>query len=241
MILRMFTIDAYPLVNQENAGSVSRGVGYHTCMAFAFPRPRSRLIRILDAVVVLWLVGWIVLALFVAREVRDLRQLSDTVVISGQAVEETGDVLASLSSVPFVGDRVGRLADEVRSAGRSAQLSGRESRDSTQDLSILLAVAIGLVPTLPLLGLYAPLRISWTREARAVRAALRRGDDRGLSEFLARRAVLTLPYDELRAVSADPFGDLAEGRFDALAQLELARLGVDGERRLPSRAIRRAH
>jgi hypothetical protein len=223
---------AYPLANEVNAGSFRAPEGTKEAMALAFPRAGARLIHVLDVVIVVWLVGWIVLALLVAREVRNLRQLSDTVVVSGIAVEQTGDLVASLSGVPFVGGQVGQVADRVREAGRSAQVSGRDSRDSTEALSVLLALAVGLVPTLPLLGLYAPLRIAWTRESRAVRRALRDApDELALREFLARRAVATLPYHELRTVSADPFRDLDEGRFEALARLELGRLGIDGHDR----------
>jgi hypothetical protein len=198
-------------------------------MGIAFPLPGVRLIRALDLAVAVWVVAWVVLALLVGREVRDLRQLSDTVVVAGVAIEETGDLVESLGSVPFVGGRVGEVANRVRAAGRSAQASGRDSRDSTENLSILLALSIGLIPTLPLLGLYAPLRVTWTREARAVRRALAASSpDPVLKEFLARRAVLNLPYQELRAVSPDPFRDLEEGRFDELAARELERLGLRG-------------
>jgi hypothetical protein len=203
-------------------------------MAVAFPRAGARLIRLLDAAAILWVAAWIVLAVFVGREVRDLRELSDTVVVAGVAVEETGELLRSLGSVPLLGGQVAEVADRVQEAGRSAQSSGRDSRDSTEDLSILLALSIGLIPTLPLLGLYAPLRIAWTREARAVRRALAAAPgDPVLNELLARRAVANLPYDELRAVSANPFRDLDEGRFDALAQRELERLGLLRRTRLP--------
>src|SRR6266508_4939939 len=74
-------------------------------MGIAFPVPGVRLIRALDVAVAVWVVAWIVLALLVGREVRDLRELSDTVVVAGIAVEETGDLVESLGSVPFVGDR----------------------------------------------------------------------------------------------------------------------------------------
>jgi hypothetical protein len=196
-------------------------------MALAFPRAGARLIRVLDAAALVWLATWIVLGLLVAREVRNLRELSDTVVVAGVAVEETGDLLASLEGVPFVGSQVGEVAGRVREAGRSARASGADSRDSVRNLSVLLGLSIGLIPTLPLLGLYAPLRIAWTRETRAVRHALAaRPGDPVLTEFLARRAVGTLPFQELQAVTPDPFKDLKEGRFDALADRELERLGL---------------
>jgi hypothetical protein len=196
-------------------------------VGIAYPAPGSRLVRLLDIAVLVWIAGWLVLALFVAREVRDLRELSDTVVVAGVAVEDTGDLVDSLGSVPFVGGQVGQVADRVREAGQTAQVSGRESRSSIDDLSVLLAVAIGLVPTLPLLGLYAPLRIAWSRDAREVRRAFELdASDPVLLEILARRALLTQPYERIRAVTSDPSRDLEQGRFVPLAELELERLGL---------------
>jgi hypothetical protein len=196
-------------------------------MGLAFPVPSARLIHVLDVGVVAWVAAWIVLALFVGREVRDLRELSDTVVVAGVAVEDTADLVGSLGGVPFLGDQVGEVAAEVRAAGRSAQASGRDSRDSTENLAVLLALSIALIPTLPLLGLYAPLRISWTREARAVRRAVAADpSDPVLQRFLAHRALLNLPFQEVTAISPDPFRDLDEGRVEALANRELSRLGL---------------
>jgi hypothetical protein len=196
-------------------------------VGIAYPAPGSRLVRLLDIAVLVWIAGWLVLALLVAREVRDLRELSDTVVVAGVAVEHTGDLVDSLGSVPLVGGQVGQVAERVREAGRSAQVSGRESRSSVDDLSVLLALAIGLVPTLPLLALYAPLRIAWSRDASAVRRAVESdASDPVLLELLARRALLTQPYERIRAVTSDPFRDLEQGRFTPLADLELNRLRI---------------
>ena len=113
-------------------------------MGIAFPRSNARLMHVLDAVVVLWVAAWIVLAVLVGREVRNLQELSDTVVLAGVAVEDTGDLVAALEGVPFIGSEVGDVASRVREAGASAQESGRESRDSTENLSVLLALSIGL-------------------------------------------------------------------------------------------------
>lgn len=200
-------------------------------MGFAFPTAGVRLIRVLDVVAACWVVLWLVLAFLVGREVRDLRDLSDTVVTAGVAVEQTGGLLRSLESVPFVGGRVGDVAAQVEAAGRSATVSGRESRDSTEDLSVLLAVSIALIPTLPLLGLYLPLRWTWTADARAVRRALKRTPgDPLLAEFLARRALSNFSYDRLLSVSSQPYRDVEEGRYAELATLELERLGIRDSR-----------
>jgi len=196
-------------------------------MGFAFPTAGGRLVHVLDVATAAWVVLWIVLALLVGREVRNLRELSDTVVTAGVAVEQTGGLVRTLGNVPFLGDRVSKVADQVEAAGRSAQVTGRDSRDSTENLSVLLALSIALIPTLPLLALYLPLRITWTRDARAVRRALRaRPDDPLLKEFLARRAVANFSYDRLLSVSEHPYRDLEAGNHSALACLELQRLGI---------------
>lgn len=198
-------------------------------MGLAFPSAGARLIRLLDVAAFVWVALWIVLAVFVGREVRDLRELSDTVVSAGAAVEQTGGLVRTLGNVPFLGAQVSDVAKQVEEAGKSAQVSGRDSRDSTENLSVLLALSIALIPTLPLLGLYLPLRWAWTNDARAVRRALKRAPaDPMLIEFLARRAISNFPYDRLLAVSPQPFRDLEEGRYDSLARLELDRLGIRG-------------
>jgi hypothetical protein len=196
-------------------------------MGLAFPSAGARLIRLLDVAAFVWVALWIVLAVFVGREVRDLRELSDTVVSAGAAVEQTGGLVRTLGNVPFLGAQVSDVAKQVEEAGKSAQVSGRDSRDSTENLSVLLALSIALIPTLPLLGLYLPLRWAWMNDARAVRRALKRAPaDPMLIEFLARRAISNFPYDRLLAVSPQPFRDLEEGRYDSLARLELDRLGI---------------
>jgi hypothetical protein len=123
-----------------------------------------------DAVVVLWVAAWIVLAIFVGRQVMALRDLSTTMVKAGVAVRTTGAALEGFGSLPLVGGDVRRVAAQARSAGASAVESGRKTRGSVRRLAVLLGIAVGLVPTLPLLVVYVLLRERW-RRARAVRAA----------------------------------------------------------------------
>ena len=44
--------------------------------------------------------------------------------------------------------------------------------------------------------------------------------------YLANRAVATRGFRELQRASADPVGDLASGRYEALAKLELDHLAL---------------
>jgi hypothetical protein len=151
---------------------------------------RSRSLVLTDAVVVMWALVWSVLGVVVVREVRQLEDLSDTVVSAGQALDQTGDGLRGTSaglreahralqfveSLPFVGreieenleeaaDRIDNIAREVEVTARSAEESGRSSKESVEDLSLILGLAVALVPTLTLLAVYAPLRFVRVRRA----------------------------------------------------------------------------
>jgi hypothetical protein len=76
-----------------------------------------------------------------------------------------------------------------------------------------------------------PLRRAGGRERRALKRALAESPrDPHLEEFLAHHAVQHLPYDTLRRVSDDPWGDLRRGSFRALANAELTRLGLASRR-----------
>jgi hypothetical protein len=196
------------------------------------PSASGRLVRVIDAILVLWVVAWIAIGLAVARDVRNLTALSDTVVQAGTAVGETGRALRALDGLPFVGDRIGRVAGQIDAAAAQAVRSGRESRDSVQSLSVLLGFSVGVIPTLPILAMYVPFRISRAREVRAIRkAAVRAQGDPMFEEYLAHRAVENLPYHRLREITPNPWRDLEEGRHSVLADAELDRLGLRRARR----------
>ena len=188
----------------------------------------ARAMRLLNVAVVVWALFWIGVAAGTAYEVNALRTLSDTVVQSGKAVQTTGDALSSLGGIPFVGSQLRPLAGQVSAAGRMAQYSGNSSKTTIDVLAILLGIAIGLIPTVPLLALYVPLRRSWRRDRRAVATAVSQWDgEPGLEEFLARRALAHLPYAELRELSHDGSHAFEDEARDRLAAAELHRLGLD--------------
>jgi hypothetical protein len=114
--------------------------------------------RKMDLFVALWVVAWVTLAVFVARQVLVLRDLSDTVVKAGVAVRSSGTALGTLRGLPLVGTQVRTVADQAREAGRSAILSGRKTRSSVDTLAILLGIGVGASGTLPALAFYVPLR-----------------------------------------------------------------------------------
>jgi hypothetical protein len=195
----------------------------------------GRAVRILDAALLVWIGVWIWMGVAIGHEVSNLTSLSDTVVTAGQAVRDTGQALKSLEGIPFVGDRIAPIERQIADAGNSAVASGQQSRGDIEDLAFLLAFAIAVIPSVPLLALYVPFRVSRLLDVRTIRRAARRSaSDPAFEEFLARRAAENLPYHRLREVSPNPWRDLEEGRYRPLAKAELARLGLERlAKRLP--------
>ena len=193
--------------------------------------PSGRLLAALDVGAVVWVVVWVVLGIVVAGVVRDLTGLSGTVEQVGAEVERAGAALSLAGDAPIVGETLGDAlslpAETIQGAGTTAREGGAESTATIEALSLMLGIAIAFIPTAPLLFAYLPARVDRAREVGAVRAAAdRAGGDPHFQELLARRAAVALSMRRLTAVSPEPWRDLAEGRFEPLADAELERLGA---------------
>ena len=197
----------------------------------------ARAMRLLNVAIAVWAAFWIAIAAYTAYEVSELRALSQTVVKAGVAMESTGHALVGVSHIPFVGGRIAHLAAQTIAAGASARASGASTGTTIDQLAVLLGIAIGLIPTVPLLALYVPLRVSWRRDRRAVRQAVAQWDgEPGLEAFLAQRALAHLSFQELRGLGYDGTDDAAANA--ELAAAELRRLGLA---RSPRRSRERVH
>lgn len=152
--------------------------------------PARRLTTILrDALLLLLLVLFAWLGLKVHDSV-------DKLSVLGSGVKKVGD------SVPFVGDPVRDL--------------GERGEDSVHDLANLLGLVTFGVPALLVLWKILPDRIAQIRSLTAAARVLRASDDPERRRALAQRAAFSLPYGQLLVYSADPLGDLAAQRYDAL-------------------------
>lgn len=184
-------------------------------------------VRLLDGLVMFWLVLWIVVGVWSGIVIWQVSDLGDTITNSGDTLGVAGKALTALGQVPVVGDSAGQLGAQVAASSADIAARGGEIKSQLRELALLLGVSIVMMPTTPVVGLYLPLRIARRREQRDVRDALRaHGRDPGLDRYLAERALRTLPYAAVRAVSDDPWADIAVGRTRALADIELRRLGL---------------
>lgn len=187
----------------------------------------ARTVALADGIAVFWVVLWLVVAAVTAAGVWRLSGLSDTAEVSARAVDRAGAALQRLGELPVVGDGPDGLGDEVRAAAGDIERSARQTRGDVRRLAIVLGLSVFVIPVTPVLGLYLPLRLERRREVSALRRALGGGGpDPALQAWLAGRALHTLTYDQLLKVTRDPAGELAAGRTAALAELELARLGL---------------
>jgi len=185
----------------------------------------ARTVRLLDGLLVAYIVVWVVLGVLIAVDIRAQAELSDQVTRVGGALTDIGESLDMVSAVPLVGGGVGELADRVLDAGESVQQSGRDSRAALERMGVVVGLAFIAVPLMLVLPVYLPLRLAWRREVRAVAGALA-GAGPDLDMILARRGLATMPYERLLALGGDPWERLDADVVRALADAELTRLGL---------------
>ncbi|MEP7334596.1 MAG: hypothetical protein ABI717_02340 [Actinomycetota bacterium] len=121
-----------------------------------------------DVGLAIWALVWIGMGFFVYENVRGLAELSVPVIKASRALDETAEGLDRISSIPLIGDaaNLDAIKARVREVGMEARASARESRENVRTLAWLLGISIALVPTLPLLAIYVPVRRDWRRRTR---------------------------------------------------------------------------
>lgn len=193
-----------------------------------FPRPDQatpRQVRLIGAVVALWAALCMAVAAWVGLDVHRLDQWSTVLDSTGSTLETTASALDGLRGNAAVGSEAGLAAAELRSVAAQSRTSASYSRSSIHQLSYELALALGLIPSLPAVVAFGRFRLSRARERQALMEALCDASRRGLVvRYLAERAVENLSHHELLPGTA---GLSVHERRARLAEAELARLGLD--------------
>jgi hypothetical protein len=187
----------------------------------------ARSVRWLDIGVVVWVVVWVGLGVLLWHDIRAQVQLSTDVVKVGSAVKDTGQALGVVGGLPLVGGSIGSFADRIEKLGTEVATSGQNSQAGISRIAVIAGLAAGILPAALALFLYLPVRVRWRRYVKSVAEALPgSAGDPAFEQYLARRATDTLPWDRLRDLSGDPWRAIADGDYRALADAELARLGL---------------
>jgi len=187
----------------------------------------ARAVRRLDIIVGVWIAVWVVLGVVVWHDIGAQAQLTTDVIKVGTAVKDTGKALGVVGGLPLVGGQIGDFAERIEGVGAEVEGSGISSRDAVRRSAVAAGLGIAVLPAVLVLALYLPARLRWRRDVQAIATALPgSADDPAFQEYLARRAVAALSWDGLRVVTPDPWGAIDRGDHRALADAELARLGL---------------
>ena len=182
-------------------------------------------LRLYDAVALLWCTVWLVVGFGVGHAIWQLGKLGTTLATSGQALDDSGRALQELRGVPIIGDAPGSIGDDIRATAADVVARGGDTRTSIRRVGVLAGVTAALLPISPAL-LYVPLRRGVAADRRRVRGLVATLDPAELEAHLARRALADVPYDRLLRVTPTPERDFERGQHRALADAELARMGL---------------
>jgi hypothetical protein len=176
---------------------------------------------------VAWATAWVIGGAVLGFEIWQLTGLAQTTVSSGRQLSQAGQRLESLSGTPLVGDAVAEVGEQIGATGAGLIENGDRADQSIRAISLLVGLAVAVVPTASAVAVYLPIRRAQRRDQAAVRSHVEReGLTPDLEAVLARRAAATLPISVLLSQSSGHGLRLAEGDVRALARAELARMGI---------------
>lgn len=207
-----------------------------------YPDPPGRKARWIgtDVTVVVWLVFWSFLGYYVHHLIEILQAIPDAINRAGNALDAPlQDLMNRASQVPIIGnfivDRIQHASDST--VGRIHAIAAAIS--NLIDIAALgMALAVAAPAILLVIGFYGFIRWRASREMGSAKVvvdvAIQQHRGAELNEALARRALEVVPYRRLVKVSPDPLGELAAGRYDALAAEALRAAGLNPDLALPS-------
>ena len=194
-----------------------------------------------DTVTVGWTIVWAYLGWLIYQTVMGLEAIANGITSTGATFN--GWIASFRNAVPggiplltqFLLD----TADALKKYSGDPLLSaGHQVHDAILQLAIVLALLVALPPILLVMLPYTAWRWRDMRETGAALAFVRIASMTGRADqaraVLAYRAVSTLSFRQLMSASADPVGDIAERRYERLANEMLKRAGLDPTRLAPS-------
>lgn len=132
------------------------------------------------------------------------------------------DIADSVAGTPLVGGALRSPFAELADAADTISGVGTAQDAAAGVLADWLAALVLLTPVLTVGVVWLLVRVRGARRA----GAARRLRDSGHLDLLALRALVERPTRQLLAVSETPVADWRAGRTEALAALELRRLGL---------------
>ncbi|MCB0995192.1 MAG: hypothetical protein KDB21_08890 [Acidimicrobiales bacterium] len=122
------------------------------------PPSRNRLL--LDIALAVWAIAWIVLGIRVALNLRDVRQVSDTMESISDTIDSSNVAVDALGNLPLAGATFDDIAADLTRTATDVRESAAVTRSALTELSIELGVAMAVIPTASVLPLYVSARRS---------------------------------------------------------------------------------
>jgi hypothetical protein len=192
-----------------------------------------------DTITVAWSIVWAYLGFLIYQTVMGLEVIADGITSTGATFNSWIASFRRVAlQVPVITQFLLDTADALKKySGDPLVAAGHNIHDAIFQTAIVLALLVAVPPILLVLLPYAGWRWRDMRETGAALAFVRIASMTGRSEqaraVLAYRAVSSLSFRQLMSASADPVGDIAERRYDRLADAMIKRAGLDPTRLAP--------
>lgn len=198
------------------------------------PARRARQV-IGDALVLAWVVLWVLVGIAVHRAVSALAAPGRTLESAGLSLEGgLGDAAEAIGAVPLLGEDLRTPFDSAGGAASSITDAGQQIQEAVAAAAVVAGLGVAAWPVLGVLGVWTWLRLRFARRAAAARALLASGTD---LDLFALRALARMPLTTLSRVSPDPAGDWRRGDPQVvrrLAELELRSVGLSAPAPAPA-------
>ncbi len=180
-----------------------------------------------DGFVVLWTIGWAIVAIFVHRVIEVLATPArETARTAMRLAENFRQAAAEAAKVPVAGEQMRRPLDAA--AGTLGNLidSANDQVVSIERLALIVGWLVFLIPVATVVAFWLPRRIRFYRQAHASQVFL---DSLADLDLFALRAMAAQPLYVLAEISDDPVQAWRSGDrevINKLAEVELKRNGL---------------
>ncbi len=192
----------------------------------------------IDLLMAGWIAVWITIGQALDRLILRLDALAQGLIGAGRTFNSWLNSFeqAVPSNVPVLTDFVRHQLELLRqNSGDSLISLGQAGSQAIHWLALVLSILVAALPVLLAFLVYLPPRIRLIYDMQGIHTTVRRALSRPeltpqVLEFLAGRALYTLPYHQLLRYSSNPVEDWCARRFEPLARAELERHGLTVER-----------
>ena len=180
-----------------------------------------------DGFVVVWTIGWGIVAIFVHKVIEVLATPArETARTAMRLAENFREAAAEAAKVPVAGEQLRRPLDSASVSLGTLIESANQQVASIERLALLVGWLVFLIPVTIVIAFWLPRRIRFYRQAHASQVFL---DSLADLDLFALRAMAAQPLYVLAEISDDPVQAWRSGDrevINKLAEVELKRNGL---------------